>query len=312
MPELPEVHTTVEGIKKEVVGKTIKSAWSDFHLATSHGQRNNLKNKRHYDYFLATAIGSKIIDAERKGKNILIHLNNKVTIVIHMKMTGHLMVGNYSKFNIQDSKLEKWVALDDGPLQDPYNKYIHFVLSLSDGRSLVLSDSRKFASIYLANTPYIYAHNFLSYLGPDPLKIKEDEFVERIISASLSKKTAPIKSLLMDQSVLAGIGNIYSDEILFEVGIHPESIANKVPKEKIKLMYKVMLKILNFSIEHGGDSKSDYRNIYGEKGGFQNFHKVYGQKGKKCPKKACGGIITRIVVRGRSSHFCPKHQILFK
>lgn len=306
MPELPEVHTTVEGIKKEVVGKKIKCIWSDFHVATAHGHRNNLKNKKHYDNFVKQVEGSKIVDAERRGKNILIHLSNKHTIVIHMKMTGHLMVGKYKKVD------ELWIPLQEGPLQDPYNRFIHFVLSLSDGRSLVLSDTRKFASVCLVASQNISTHEGLKTLGPDPFTLKEREFVNLITKAAHSKKTAPIKSILMDQSVIAGIGNIYSDEILFEVGVHPESIANKIPQEKLSTMYKSMIKILEFSIKHGGDSKSDYRNIYGEKGGFQNFHKVYGKRGKKCAKKGCSGIISRIVVRGRSSHFCPTHQTLYK
>ncbi len=333
MPELPEVHTTVAGIKKEVIGKKIKEVWSDFHVATAHGHRENLKNENHYKIFVESVTGTKIVDAERKGKNILIHLNNDSTIVVHMKMTGHLMVGKYKKITLPRTpslklregglpplkikgesgrRYEQWEALEEGPLQDPYNRFIHFVLSLSDGRSLVLSDTRKFASVYITNTQELHSHEHLSKIGPDPFDISEKQFVDLISKAAASKKTAPIKSILMDQSVLAGIGNIYSDEILFEVGVHPESIANRVPAEKIKSMYKTMIKILKFSIEHGGDSKSDYRNIYGEKGGFQNFHKVYGKRGKKCAKKGCSGIISRIVVRGRSSHFCPIHQKIYK
>lgn len=337
MPELPEVHTTVAGIKKEVVGKKIKEVWSDFHVATAHGHRENLKNKKHYKIFVESVAGAKIVDAERKGKNILIHLNNDSTIVVHMKMTGHLMVGKYKlmkapppapspkEMGFKRKKLsveregagpgrsyEQWQALEEGPLQDPYNRFIHFALSLSDGRSLVLSDTRKFASVYITKTQELHAHEHLSKIGPDPFDLSQNEFVTLIQKAASSKKTAPIKSILMDQSVIAGIGNIYSDEILFEVGVHPESVASKVPTDLIKAMYKSMIKILAFSIKHGGDSKSDYRNIYGEKGGFQNFHKVYGKRGKKCAKKGCSGIISRIVVRGRSSHFCPIHQKIYK
>lgn len=116
----------------------------------------------------------------------------------------------------------------------------------------------------------------------------------------------------MDQKIIAGLGNIYSDEILWESSVHPLSSADKIPKAKLQKMHSIMQKILAFSIKHGGDSKSDYRNAFGEKGGFQNFHKVYGRKGQKCPKPTCGGIIERKMVRGRSAHFCPKHQIIYK
>jgi formamidopyrimidine-DNA glycosylase len=125
-------------------------------------------------------------------------------------------------------------------------------------------------------------------------------------------KTRPIKTVLLDQEIIAGVGNIYSDEILWKTGVHPLSSANKVPETKLSEIYKEMKRILKFSIGKGGDSKSDYRNIFGEKGGFQNFHKAYGNKGKKCPRNKCSGIIERIMVKTRSSHFCPVHQKLFK
>jgi formamidopyrimidine-DNA glycosylase len=164
---------------------------------------------------------------------------------------------------------------------------------------------RKFASVEIKPTDLIETH--LS-LGPDSLMITKKEFAKKVSG----RKNCPIKSALMDQKIIAGLGNIYSDEILWEVGVHPLSLANKIPPAKFEEMYKVMIKILNFSIKHGGDSKSDYRNVFGEKGGFQNFHKSYGKKGEKCPKRGCGGIIERKIVRGRSAHFCPKHQIIYK
>ncbi len=303
MPELPEVHTTVEGIKKVAVGKTIKSVWSDFHIGTSHGERQTIKNKKYFEAFKKKVLGAKIISSERRGKNILVNLNNGFTFIIHMKMTGHVMYGKY------EFKNKKWIPVEDGPLQDPYNRFIHFVCTLSDDKHLVLSDTRKFASITIAETKNLQLHESIKTLGWEALdpKLKPEKFIEII----KTRKNMPIKSALLDQSGIAGIGNIYSDEILWKISVHPLSKAASIPNKKLLEMYKFMKEILKFSIKHGGDSKSDYRNIFGEKGGFQNFHKAYGKKNKKCPKKSCQGIIQRIVVKGRSSHFCPVHQKLY-
>lgn len=306
MPELPEVHTTVEGLKKTITGKIIKEVWSDFHIGTSRGKSQTIKNKKYFDKFRKIIIGSKIKNVERKGKNILINLNPSTgsgqaayTIIVHMKMTGHLMIGKYEFKKI-------WTPLEKGPLQDPYNKYIHLVLSLSDGRHLALSDMRKFASVTISKTERLRLHDTIGKLGMDPFdpKLSAEKFFEII----LRRKNWPIKSALLDQNIVSGIGNIYSDEILWQTGIHPLSKTGKIPEKKLEEILRTTKKILKFSIKHGGDSKSDYRNIFGEKGGFQKFHKAYGRKNLKCPKSGCLGIIKRIVVKGRSSHFCPKHQ----
>jgi formamidopyrimidine-DNA glycosylase len=287
MPELPEVHTTVEGLKKVIIGKTIKEVWSDFYIGARYKNEQNIKNKKYFINFKKIVKGAKIKSLERMGKNILIHLNNGYTIVVHMKMTGCLM---YKK----DLSSEK---------------YIHLYFPLSDKNYLVLADMRKFASVTISKTDEMHLHNTVGKLGPDPLGSKFNG--QKLFESIHNKKGAPIKSALLDQSAIAGIGNIYSDEILWQTSIHPLSRADQIPEKKFGEIFKAMQKILRFSIKHGGDSKSDYRNAFGEKGGFQNFHKVYGRKGKKCPKPKCLGIIERMVVRGRSAHFCPKHQIKY-
>ncbi len=287
MPELPEVHTTVEGLKTVVIGKTIKDVWSDFYVGAKYRNRQNIKNKKYFDKFKNITAGAKIKSLERKGKNILINLSNGFTIIVHMKMTGCLM---YKK--------------------DKKGKYIHLVFSLSDGNYLLLSDLRKFASVTISKTAELHLHDTVGKLGIDPL---DSQFnAKKLFETIHSKKNWPIKSALLNQNSIAGLGNIYSDEILWATGIHPLSCADQIPPKKFGEIFKAMRAILKFSIKHGGDSKSDYRNAFGEKGGFQNFHKVYAQKGQKCPKRNCGGIIQRIVVRGRSAHFCPKHQIKYE
>src|SRR3989338_11513381 len=172
MPELPEVHTTVEGLKKLVINKMIRDVWSDFHVGTAVGARQTIKNRKYFDKFRKIVMGAKIKSLERRGKNILIHLSNKHTIVVHMKMTGHLMVGKY-KF-----KNKKWVAIEKGPLQDSFNRFIHLVFSLSNKKHLVLSDMRKFAKVCFFETSKQSEENSLSVLGPDPIKLSYKKFKE--------------------------------------------------------------------------------------------------------------------------------------
>lgn len=281
MPELPEVHTTVEGLRGTIVGKTIKKVWSDFHLNTAHGERKNIKNGEYFVDFKKQVVGARIIEIERIGKNIVINLSNKNSIIVHMKMTGHLMAGKF-------------------------DKYIHFLATLTHGKYLALSDMRKFASVCVEKTASLTKHEGLSALGPDPLRIKTEEFMTRIRS-----KKAPIKSALLDQTVLSGIGNIYSDEILWASSVHPLSNSAKIPLKILSVIYVNTKKILKKSIELGGDSMSDYRNAFGEKGGFQNFHQAYRRTGLSCGKRHCRGIIKRMIIRGRSAHFCPTHQQLY-
>jgi formamidopyrimidine-DNA glycosylase len=300
MPELPEVHTTTEGLKKNIKGLTIKTVWTDYYKKTTSKAKNNIKNKSFFEKLKKEIVGKKVIDAQRRGKNILVHIEGGKTLLIHMKMTGHLLYGNYEF----DSK--NWIAKDDGPLKDPFNKFIHFLIGFKNGKSLAFSDMRKFAKITLFETKNKESHPDLSVLGPEPLA-KLDFYT---LKKQLYKKpSGKIKTILMDQTVLAGIGNIYSDEILWASSIHPERIVKNITDNEIKKILKNTVAILNKSISLGGDSMSDYRNIDGVKGLFQNSHKVYRQTNKKCQKKGCNGVIKRKIIGGRSGHFCPKHQI---
>jgi formamidopyrimidine-DNA glycosylase len=286
VPELPEVHTTVAGLKKTIIGKKIVDTWSDFHLNTNHGERQNIKNKKYFADFKKRVLGAKIVSVERVGKHIVINLSNGESIVVHMKMTGHLLVAGFEK--------EK--------------KFIHFTLKFSDKSQLAFSDIRKFGTICVTKTETLSEHPGIAELGPDALKINSREFAERI----LGKKNWPIKLTLLDQSVLAGIGNIYSDEILWDGGVHPLSSSDRIPLPQVKKMYSASKKILEKSIRLGGDSMSDYINAFGEKGGFQKCHQAYRRTGEPCTKRGCGGIISRLVIGGRSSHFCSQHQIKYK
>lgn len=302
MPELPEVETTVRGIRKYAVGKTIVSCWTDY-ASAFHAGKDNIKDGVYFRKVEKIVKDAKITSVERRAKNILIHLSVGHTLLIHLKMTGHIL---YGKYNF-DGKT--WTAAKDGPLRDPFNRFIHFVITLNNGNHLALSDMRKFAKVTMVKTSLLDASLHTAHLGPEPLTKKFDLslFKER-----LSKRAKmPIKSALMDQELISGIGNIYSDEILWRAGVHPESKFGKIPEKEIALMFKAMKETLEKGIDFGGDSMSDYRNLDGERGKFQEHHEAYRRTGLPCRKKNCGGTIERKVIRGRSGHFCGRHQKLY-
>lgn len=321
MPELPEVHTTAKMLNELLPGLKISQVWTSYG-GIIHEGKNHIKNKKYFSGFQKKVIGQKILGTERRGKNVLIKLSNEKIILVHMKMTGHLLYGQYVRrenlrfqisdfrFEIQDEwKEEKWLPAEDSksPLWDPFNRFIRLVFSLSNGKHLVLSDVRKFAKVHLIEKG---EKTDIDKLGPEPL---EESFKFQIFKSRILKRpNGKIKTVLMDQEIIAGIGNIYSDEILWLAGVHPESPVRKIPEKELKKIYQALKMILKKGIEFRGDSTSDYRRPDGERGSFQYHHKAYRQTGKKCTKKGCNGTIERIKIGGRSGHFCPKHQKLYK
>jgi formamidopyrimidine-DNA glycosylase len=322
MPELPEVQTTVNGLNKVLKHHTITGVWSDYYLRTLHKRTDNIKNEKFFNYFKKEITGAKFIKSERRGKNVLIHLSNsstplriKQTILIHMKMTGHLLYGKYVEETVVDTKEKKikkkiqWKS-EEKNLKDPFNQFIHFIINFDNGKSLAFSDMRKFAKVTLVETSKLYDLPEITQLGPEANDLKLDwkTLRQRLLAKRRGKNAGKVKTVLMDQTVVAGIGNIYSDEILWTAGIHPERHVSSLSDGDMKNILAAARKILAKSITVGGDSMSDYRNIYGERGGFQNSHKAYRQTGKACQKKGCSGIILRKIIGGRSTHFCSVHQ----
>lgn len=308
MPELPEVTTTVNGLKKALKGVVFSSFWTDLDKANPIKQfKNTIKDRSFLGKFKKEIIGIKILNVKRRAKNILINLSNKKTILIHLKMTGHIIVGKY----IYNKKENKWKPdeKESAALHDPYNRFVHAVFSLSNGKHMVFCDSRKFGKITLFETNIANETVHLKNIGDEPLEENFTflKFKKRIFT----KPNKKIKTVLMDQSVVAGIGNIYSDEMLWLSSIHPESKSVKIPTKNIQLLYKSMRSVLNKGINLGGDSMSDDRNIDGKRGNFQNHHNVYRKNKEICGKSSCNGVIIRKVLDGRSAHFCDKHQKLF-
>jgi formamidopyrimidine-DNA glycosylase len=340
MPELPEVQTTVNGLNKKVKGAKIIDVWSIYN-SPYYKSKENIKDPKFFTEFKNRIIGAKIINAERRAKNILINLDNKETILIHMKMTGHLMFGEYTNTSISSKTRSKATSIkSDDPwkptntnnqaLNDPFNSHIRLVFSLSllhkkseftERCKLVLSDTRKFAKVTVIKTDKLFHSSDLAHLGPEPLN---KEFNFEIFKDQINKKpNGKIKTVLLDQTIIAGIGNIYSDEALWLSNIHPESIVRNIPQNALKKLFKSILTVLTNGIDFGGDSMSDYRNIDGEKGSFQEQHNVYRKKGELCSKTECKRLsktetgktkevlkytIKRIVVGGRSTHYCENHQ----
>jgi len=290
MPELPEVEITVLDLNKKVLGRTFVDVWTDF--------KKMIKKSESFEQFKKEIKGKKIQRIWRRGKNILLDLSDNKTLLIHQKLTGHLLIGNW--------KLEigNWKPLKVGPLQEKVNTYIHLMFWLDNGQMLALSDLRKFAKIELLDQKNLKKE--LSSLGPEPL---EKEFTFEKFKESLKrKKKGKIKQVLMAQEIIAGIGNIYSDEILWEAKIHPFKDVSKLNESEFKNIYQAIKEILPKAIRLGGESISDFRRISGERGYFDKERKVYRREGEKCSR--CGTIIKRIKLTNRSTYFCPTCQKL--
>lgn len=286
-----------------IKGKIISNTWSDYSSPHYTGKKI-VKDNRYFKSFSKKIIGRTITSVERRGKNVLINLDSKDIVLVHLKMTGHLLVGEY-----EYSKKENiWRAKEEGPLQDPFNQYIRFIFSFSDGTHLAMSDMRKFGKITLIESEEDNNRE-LGKLGPEPL---ETNFNFKIFNEKLDKKPSwPIKKTIMDQELLVGVGNIYSDEAMWLSKIHPMSLTSSLSELQRKDLLRNIKKVLRNGIKFGGDSMQDYRRPDGTPGEFQLKHKVYQRKNKECLDKDCSGTIDRIVVAGRSSHFCNQCQKLF-
>lgn len=310
MPELPEVQTIVDDLNKKVVGRRIKGAWFDWPkmIKDPLDQSRHKIAHKHVAIFENYLRGEKILRVKRRAKNILIYFSGDKLLLIHQKMTGHMLVG---KWEIKKAKMGKRVKEEIIPIEpqavvdDPYNKYIHLILYLDNGKMLALSDLRKFAKAILGPKEQIENLPELLKLGPEPL---DKKFTYADFKKIISPEKRKIKQVLMDPEVIAGIGNIYSDDILWEAKIHPFKPANKLNEAELKEIWKFTHKILEESLRLRGTSVSDYRDTAGEKGYYGEARRVYQREGEPC--KRCKTEIKRVKVGGRSAHYCPQCQVL--
>ncbi|KPJ71679.1 hypothetical protein AMJ50_00895 [Parcubacteria bacterium DG_74_3] len=288
MPELPEVETTVRYLAKNVLGRTFFDVWTDW--------SKTIKIPKNFQQFKKEIKGRKIKKIWRRGKNILFELSGEKILLIHQKLTGHLLFGKWTREN------NTWQA-PLGPLSERINSYLHLIFTLDNGQMLALSDVRKFAKVELWDSKKLFDSQGFIKLGPEPLG---KSFTFEKFREVLTEKKGKIKQILMNQEVIAGIGNIYSDEILFRAKIHPLKNISELSEKELKRVYQVMRKVLSLAVHLQGESISDYRVPTGKEGGFDKARKVYRRTGERCSR--CGTIIKKIKVGGRAAHFCPRCQ----
>ncbi|HHE76646.1 MAG TPA: DNA-formamidopyrimidine glycosylase [Candidatus Parcubacteria bacterium] len=291
MPELPEVETTIRELNKNRAFKVLNARFIDVWTDSP----KLIKKPKSFKFFKEKIKNKKIKKIWRKGKNIVFTLSDNFYLLIHQKLSGHLLAGKWTR---EDSQ---WRPKNPKYLKDRVNTYIHLMFFLNNGGMIALSDLRKFAKVELLKRPEIEKE--LSAIGIDPL---EKGFTFSKFQEALKNKKGEIKKVLMNQQTIAGIGNIYSDEILWEAKINPLRKACNLSKKELKTLYLATKTILKKAIKTKGSSVVDYRRISGEKGGFEKILKVYRKEGQKCPR--CGAIIKKTKIGGRTAHYCPNCQ----
>ena len=267
MPELPEVETIARGLNQRIAGDVIESVW----LGSKPEPLKSPAAK-----IAATLESSRILGVRRAGKHIVFDLESNgsrsAQWIVHLGMTGSLLV------------LPRGAELE---------KHTHAILQLASGRELRFVDPRRFGRLSVIEQ--------FSAPGAEPLEISADAFARLF----RGRKT-PIKSALLNQKLLSGVGNIYADEALFRAGIRPRRRASSLTREELKRLHSVLKKVLKQAIRLGGSSISDYVDSNGDEGFFQLKHRVYGREAEPC--LVCRTPVKRMVIAGRSSHYCPKCQ----
>ncbi|MEM7115640.1 MAG: bifunctional DNA-formamidopyrimidine glycosylase/DNA-(apurinic or apyrimidinic site) lyase [Chloroflexota bacterium] len=269
MPELPEVETVVRALRQPLVGRIIQNVRNYWprHVATPSVAE--LQQRIH---------GRTIMAVNRRGKYLLFPLDDGQTLIVHLKMSGHLAVV---------------------PNETPPDKYAHTIFGLDNNHELRFRDVRKFGKVYLVND----AQEIVGKLGPEPL---EDDFTAEVLAARINGRKRALKPLLLDQTILAGVGNIYADEANFYAGLHPERRTNTLTPNEITALHGAIRKVLQLGIAREGASIDKYVKPDGSKGDMQNAVAVFRRTGQPCYH--CETPITRIVLGGRSTHFCPQCQ----
>lgn len=305
MPELPEVEYTARQLRASVVGATIQEARVFWERIVGHPELPD---------FRAEIAGRRVEGVRRRGKFLLLDLSGELLLTIHRRMTGNLLLlppGWEVDMSLRESDAVAWSTkgptfffqVPDGDSQRQEVRYVRICFVFSDGRCLLFTDPRKFGRIAL--WPREREDEALAGLGPEPLSA---EFSIERFTEGLARRKTGIKQALLDQRVVAGVGNIYADEALFSAGIHPLRRTGSLTPDEIRKLHAGVVSVLTLGIEHGGTSFSDYRDLWGEAGDNYNHVRVYHQEGKPCSR--CGTTIERMVIAQRSAHFCPHCQQL--
>lgn len=273
MPELPEIETIVAGLNRLVIGKIIDDITWDWAKAFPNDPA-----------VVDATIGRSIVKASRMGKAILIDLDNTTTILIHLKMTGQLVFQE---------------ADQEGPFPD---KTTRVTLDFTDGSLLYFNDQRKFGWVKILTSTELANNEFLQKLGPDPLS---KTFTQALFTQRMSRrKDTSVKAALLDQTVVAGLGNIYCDEALFLAEIMPDRKVRTLSDQDYRKLHRAIRKVLKRSVELGGSTRRNYLNVEGIRGHYLDEAFVYGRTGEPC--RVCAQPILKIRVAGRGTHFC-KH-----
>jgi formamidopyrimidine-DNA glycosylase len=282
MPELPEVETVKEGIAPAMAGKVIEKA---------EVNRPDLRWP-FPDNMAARLTGKRVSGLRRRSKYILVDLDSGETLLIHLGMSGRMLVS----------------GVTIGEFHHPHPtpaKHDHVVFHMEGGARITFNDARRFGAMDLMPTAAQEDHWLIRDIGPEPLG---NAFNEAYLIERLKGRNTPIKSALLDQRIVAGLGNIYVCEVLFRAGIHPARRAGKISAARVASLVPLIRQVLSEAIAAGGSSLRDYRQSDGELGYFQHVFQVYDREGKTCVTPDCGKTIRRIVQSGRSSFFCPQCQ----
>lgn len=273
MPELPEVETVRRGLAPILEGAVIKSAIA---------RRPDLRIPIPAD-FSARLTGNRIERLSRRSKYILIECIDGLVVILHLGMSGRVTV----------------IPANDH-LPEP-GKHDHIILVTERGDHIFYNDTRRFGMVTFTTSNDLATHPLIKDIGPEPLG---NTFNTTILNAGLAGRKSSIKAALLDQKLVAGLGNIYVCEALWRAGIHPGRIAQSVTGDNVSGLVPIIRDVLNEAIQAGGSTLKDYARTDGELGYFQHSFKVYGREGEGCSKPGCGGTVERIVQQGRSSFFC--------
>ncbi len=278
MPELPEVETVMRGLQARLEGRVLRRAAvrrPDMRWPLPAGLAQRLT-------------GARVVGFRRRGKYILMRLDSGWSVLLHLGMSGRMVLGPAGANSVAAHE--------------------HLELETDDGWRVGFVDPRRFGSVDLIETPMEDTHRLLANLGPEPL---DDAFSESVLTAALTGKQTPIKAALLDQTVVAGLGNIYVSEALFRAGISPRRLAGTVPGTRAARLVPAIKQTLTDAIAAGGSSLRDYVQPDGELGYFQHAWRVYGREGEPCPgcpgSPDCDGV-RRFVQAGRSTFYCPRTQ----
>ena len=282
MPELPEVETVRRGLAPVMEGQVIAQA-----------QVNRPDLRWPFPPLMAERLtGRRVMALRRRSKYILADLDSGETLLIHLGMSGRMLVSG--------DPLGRFVH--DHPAAE---KHDHVVLDMANGARITFNDPRRFGAMDLLDTATAENHKLLAVIGPEPLG---NDFNEPYLVAALKGRNTPVKSALLDQRIVAGLGNIYVCEALFRARISPRRKAGQIAAARVAGMVPIIRQVLAEAIEAGGSSLRDFRQADGELGYFQHSFRVYDREDAPCPTPGCDGTVRRIVQSGRSSYYCPRCQ----